>query len=232
MTCERGHDAGSYVLGALSPAERIEFERHLGGCAECARSVQELAGLPGLLARIGPEVLESPPRDEPVPATLLPALVKEAHRSRRRRTWLTAGLSAAAALVVAGSVVTASAVLDGDAGPGTAEPAASAPATTAPSQPMVALSGDAVSGELALTGVAWGTRLDLTCTYEAGEDYGAGAYAMVVRTRDGHTEQVATWRGLPGKTMRLSAATATGRDDIASVEVRTAAGDPVLELSG
>ena len=45
----------AYVLGALSPAERREFEEHLAGCARCQRSVAELAGLPGLLAQVSPE---------------------------------------------------------------------------------------------------------------------------------------------------------------------------------
>lgn len=94
---------------------------------------------------------------------------------------------------------------------------------------------------LALEPVAWGTRLDLTCTYPSGEDAYASpdpppgaatyaTYALVVHTRDGRTEQVATWRSLPGETMRLAAATSTSREDISSVEVRTADGEPVLEL--
>ena len=75
MTCELADRDGSYVLGALSTTERRAFERHLEGCAECARSVRELAGLPGLLARVDPAVLEDPDEVEPVPETLLPALV-------------------------------------------------------------------------------------------------------------------------------------------------------------
>ena len=38
--------------------------------------MRELAGLPGLLARVDPDVLESAPHVEPVPETLLPALVQ------------------------------------------------------------------------------------------------------------------------------------------------------------
>ena len=32
MSCELAHDAGAYVLGALSPAERSAFQAHLAGC--------------------------------------------------------------------------------------------------------------------------------------------------------------------------------------------------------
>ena len=45
----------AYVLGALSPAERREFEEHLAGCPGCQAAVSELAGLPGLLAQVSPE---------------------------------------------------------------------------------------------------------------------------------------------------------------------------------
>ncbi|MGY4544418.1 anti-sigma factor RsiW [Arthrobacter sp. UYNi723] len=52
--CPTGEDryrewTGAYVLGARSPSERREFQRHLGDCAECAASVAEYSGLPALL---------------------------------------------------------------------------------------------------------------------------------------------------------------------------------------
>ena len=45
----------AYVLGALSPVERREFEEHLAGCPTCQAAVSELAGLPGLLAQVAPD---------------------------------------------------------------------------------------------------------------------------------------------------------------------------------
>ena len=45
----------AYVLGALSPVERREYEEHLAGCPACQAAVSELAGLPGLLAQVPPE---------------------------------------------------------------------------------------------------------------------------------------------------------------------------------
>ena len=80
-----------------------------------------------------------------------------------------------------------------------------------------------------MTSVAWGTRLELTCSYGVGRRgvracRRSATYAMFVRTREGRVEQVATWRSLPGRTMQLAAATAAARDDIASVEVRTPTG--------
>ena len=236
MTCGQSHRDGSYVLGALSPAERQQFEQHLAGCAECSQSVRELAGLPGLLARVDPEILKSPPVKEPVPDTLLPALVRQVRRNKRRRTLVTSGLAAAAAVTV---IVVSLAVTNALSGDGTSTPAAPQPTTDVAvptGRTMVPVGQAPVRATLAFESVAWGTRLDLTCTYftPAAHEYGpprAVEYAMFVRTRDGRTEQVATWRALPGKTMQLTAATAAGRDNIASVEVRTARGTPVLRLT-
>jgi hypothetical protein len=235
MSCDYPDCDGSYVLGALSPAERLEFEQHLDGCADCARSVRELAGLPGLLARLDPAVLDEQLQDEPLPGTVLPALLGTLRRQRRRRAFVVAGAAAAAltAIVVIPLAVTAS-----DDGRTASEgpPVSSATPPGAVGRAMTAVDGAPVRATVALTSVAWGTRLDLACTYaEARERYDlppSVTYGLFVRTRDGRTEQVGTWRSLEGRTMRLTAATAARRQEIASVEVRTAKGRPVLELAG
>ena len=43
----------AYVLGALSADDRRAFERHLAGCSACTSAVAELAGIPGMLSKIG-----------------------------------------------------------------------------------------------------------------------------------------------------------------------------------
>ena len=231
--CQYAELDGSYVLGSLSPVERQEFERHLATCKDCARSVRELAGLPGLLARVDPVILEPQPAIEPVPETLLPTLVREVQRARRRRRRLTAAGVAAAAAVLAGIV--------GAQSLGSDDPPAAAP--TSPSPSATALAGESmrpvghvpVTATLAFTSVTWGTRLDLTCSYEptTGEYQlpRRVTYGLFVVNRDGSAEQVGTWRALDGRTMRLTAATAAERDDIAAVEVRTVDGRPVLRLT-
>ena len=232
MTCPFAYHDGAYVIGALSPAERQQFEQHLAGCAECAQSVRELAGLPGLLSRVDPQVLELPLSEDPVPDTLLPALVHQVRRTQRRRTWVTVGAAAAAALVVTAGSLVAGGALDGDRTPTTTSPSATLALPAARS--MVPVRGAPVHASLAFESVPWGTRLDLTCTYTPSEDAWtphAATYGLFVHTRDGRTEQVATWRSLPGKTMQLAAATAVSRKHIASVEVRTADGTKVLKLT-
>lgn len=236
MSCPFAHLDGSYVLGALSPAERQEFEKHLAGCAECASAVRELAGLPGLLSRIDADVLASPRADEPVPGTLLPALVRQVRRRQRRRAIATAGVAAAAVVAVAVGSFSIAGAFDGDGTRRVAPPSTSATAVVPVTEPMVPLGQTVVTAGLALESVAWGTRLDLTCSYQSSDGWDepahAPTYSLVVRTRDGRTQQVATWRALPGRTMQLVGATAASRDDIESVEVRTADGVPVLSYTG
>lgn len=220
---------GSYVLGSLSPTERREFEAHLDGCEPCSRALRDLAGLPGLLGRIGPDVFEQT-EPEPVPETLLPRLSRAVHRQQQRRTWLTAGIAAAAAVAVTAGGVLA---LDNngstpEAGP---EPTVSASATPTVDKPLVNTSQDPMVASVALTKVGWGTKLDLTCSYPpSAATYEGGSYALVVHTADGRTERVATWNGLPGQTMHVNGATAAWLKDIRSVEVRHTDGPRVAVL--
>lgn len=229
--CPHAHEDAAYVLGALSPEDRVAFERHLPTCEECGQAVRELAGIPGLLARVPVEVLDPGRPPTPVPDTLLPALMRRVRRTRRRRNWVTAGLVGVAAAATAAAI--GFATLGDDATP-RATPPPAAP-STAPPEPMRPVGDKPISGWVSLTQVGWGTRLDLTCSYaDQSSDYSDpswSTYALMVRTADGAVEQVASWKALPGRTMQISAATSADRDDIVSVEVRTSAGEPVLELS-
>jgi hypothetical protein len=236
MTCPFAHQDGAYVLGALSPAERQEFEQHLADCPECTRSVGRLAGLPGLLTRVDPDLVEFPPADEPLPSTLLPTLVGQVRRTQRRRTMLTAGIAGAVAAVAVTAVsLVATSAFDGEPSTTPAPPAPSTTVALPTRHAMVPIGHVSVRASVAFEGVPWGTRLDLTCTYDVGaHEYelpSPATYALVIQTRDGSTEQIGTWRAIPGRTMRLSAATAANRADIALVVVRSEDGTPVLELA-
>lgn len=219
-------DAGAYVLGALDPAARLEFERHLRGCAECSRSVTELAGLPALLATVPRDVAEQLGEEdvtEPAPPGVLDAVlarVGDARGTRRHRLVLLATAAAVALLAaVVGGVV---ATRDDQA-----------PDDRAPDVRTVALAAT-VDGPLAVTArmeqVAWGTRIELDCRYEAAASPYATppVYALVVRDDRGDAEQVATWRAVPGRDVTVQAATAVPRDRIAALEVRTSDGRTVL----
>lgn len=92
MSCRLSHLDGSYVLGALSPQEHGEFERHLHHCAECSRSVDEMASLPALLALVPAGDADRQAGDPP--RTLLPGLVRQVRRSARRRAAAVATVAA------------------------------------------------------------------------------------------------------------------------------------------
>lgn len=238
MSCPLRHDGAAYVLGALSPDERLEFERHLAGCDECTRTVRELAGLPGLLGRVDPTVLADPEADGPVPDTLLPGLLNEVRRARRRRTRAAAGWAAAVAALAASVALAVpmvvSQVRDGDASRPDVPGASSRPPGVA-AETMDPVGDVPVRASVTLEPVSWGTRLALTCSYDPTlvefELPPEVDYLLFVRTRDGRTEQVGSWRSISGTTMRLSAGTAASRGDIAAVEVRAPDGRVVLRLA-
>jgi hypothetical protein len=227
MTCDFAHFDGAYVLGALSPTDRLAFERHLPTCAECTRAVQQLAGMPGLLGRVSPDILRSAAEAEPLPETVLPGLVKRVRDADRRRTRVIVAIAAAAALILSAGAATIAAVVDDD-------PTVVAAGTpSGPPQRMTRLADVPLHATLSLTPVDWGTKLELLCAYDkwGSDDGGEGRpYSLVIRTGEGQVEQVATWLALPGREAKLDAATATERDDISSVQVLTADGRPVLRL--
>lgn len=211
----------AYVLGALSPAERRDYEDHLEDCERCRAAVAELSAMPGLLGRLGTErglaLLEEP--DVPAPPIDLVQRIetRETRRRRVRRIRLVAGLAAAAALAAVLALALPSVV-------------APAPAFAVE---MVATNPEVpVQAHVALTPEGWGTRIDMDCRYHppAGPDggYGPVAYSMWVIGRDGAESQVSTWKVSPSVETRVNATTELGLRDIAEVEVRTATGDQVL----
>jgi anti-sigma factor RsiW len=55
-------DDASYVLGALTPAERRDFRRHLGHCSRCQASVRQLTQVQWLLTMTDASADETPGR--------------------------------------------------------------------------------------------------------------------------------------------------------------------------
>ena len=213
----------AYVLGALSPADRREFEEHLETCELCARSVAELAAVPGLLARLAPErarALAEDPDGASVPGPrddLLDAVrrVDRRRRTRRNRYWWGA-VAAAAAIAVLAIALPLS----------LGQPAAARESVAFEASVDAPLTATAT-----LTQVGWGTRIELDCRYgEADVDVPEGGwpYSLVVIEHDGTRSEVSSWRASPGAGARLSAASAADLDDIASLEIRAVASGKVL----
>lgn len=103
---DRLHEsAGLYVLGALEPNERAEFERHLQSCDECTAEVRSLGGVEAALphgvplvdppASLRGRVMAVTGRSTTIPANV----VALPSRPVRTRSWMsTAGWLSAAAL--------------------------------------------------------------------------------------------------------------------------------------
>ncbi|MEU3269429.1 zf-HC2 domain-containing protein [Saccharomonospora sp. NPDC006951] len=199
----------AYVLGALSPEDRAAFEEHLRRCADCARGVRELAGMPGLLAQVD---AGHHPSTEPVPAELLPSLLRSVRRQRRRgRTFgavavAAAGIAAVLALVFA-LVLPPRAEQEGTA--------------------MTPLGAYPVAADVSLTDSGSGTQVDMSCSYSGGS---GGDYVLVAVRADGSVQRLATWYAVPEDTAKLSIGTTLDRADIQALEIRLPDGPALLRL--
>lgn len=222
-TCRFAIDDGAYVLGALSPTERAEFERHLPGCATCRKSVARLAVLPGLLGRLDAETVIA----QPAPPTLLPrtlqAITARRRAERRRRRWyVLAGALAAVVLVALAGI---GARLTGPTAPA---PPSDTVALTA-MRPVVEQLP--VAGEIGLVRVQGGTRIDMRCWYEKGYE-GAWTVRLVVFPIDGGPgEQVGSWMASAGQEISLSAMTHLSPAEIGRIELRRGDDTALLEWS-
>ncbi|NAZ84501.1 hypothetical protein GTR02_22110, partial [Kineococcus sp. R8] len=113
---------------------------------------------------------------------------------------------------------------------GPSSPVPSSPPAEGLSSPLRPLLPTPLTITARLTGVDWGTQVEITCAYapvSAGTSYD---YALVVTDRAGAVEQIGTWTAVPGHDARLTGATALPRAQIASVEVRTLDGTAVARL--
>lgn len=205
----------AYVLGALAPDERAEFEQHLAGCDRCRAAVGELAGIPGLLTQVPP--VEALAMDADPGAEIEPPLPPVAgtpaapQRGTRLRWWQ---LAAAAVLV---------AVLGGLGGYGLRglseqDQARRLAFSTVVPSPLTAV--------VDLVPVGGGTDVRVECQYaesEAGEPYSV----WVVDTA-GQGSEVKPWTVRPNRVMHPSGVSPLALDAIAAVEIREGDAGQVL----
>ncbi|ULE33845.1 anti-sigma factor family protein [Mycobacterium sp. IDR2000157661] len=201
----------AYVLGSLSEPERREYEAHLSACAHCRAAVEELRGIPALLATI--DAAEIADGDSEPPAHVLDSLLDRLRERRRRRRWLTsAAVGLAAALIAVALLFAVGPALFGE------DPARP---PTSSQVAMEKVSDTPINATVELTGFGWGTRIDMACTYGdwGRRDAPPQQLAMVVVGRDGSRNQIATWLGLSGATALPSANTPLQADQIAAVQL-------------
>ena len=231
----------AYLLGALPPAERADYEAHLAGCDACRAHLAELAPVLSHLAGTDETLLDDEATEGAaeslIPDTVLPALLAAAGRARRRRRLLVGGLSGLAAASLVGVVILASTLNAGrlpTAGPtGRHVPTSAATAgSAAVARPMTALGPTPVTAEVALQRTDWGTEIDLTCWYRTSASAQAGyQYTLTVRGTDGTTHQLGTWRLDPGHAVRFTSGTALTIDQISTIDITDGYGSRLLTLS-
>ena len=247
----------AYLLGALSPTERWQYEGHLALCSACSRSVAELAGLPALLSLVPADQLapmeptggvsEGESGTVAAPDSLLVSrnagalgppptsgqpswlrLQNAARRQRRRtRTLVTTTVLSAAAALLAVALVL----------PGLLAPAPQPAPAAGPAITLSQVLPSALSAEVRLVPQEWGTRVEATCIYARtgsaaapGADYATGAqdYALYVTDTSGTSHRVASWSAAPGSRVEPVGTTEVASSDITTVDIRSVATGQVL----
>lgn len=202
---------GSYLLGALGPAERQAVDAHLADCARCRDELSSYAGVPGLLARL--DLAEVTGGTLLPPPSLLPSVLAAVERERgahRRRVlrWRTAaaGVSVAAALTGALSLA---------GGP-----------TSAPERPLVAAAGVTASGTASLRSRPWGTEIHLQLQNLPP----ARSYTAYAVDSAGARTPVATWARTPERAADVPGAVSLASRALERLVIETDVGEPVLSL--
>ncbi|HEU4807282.1 MAG TPA: zf-HC2 domain-containing protein [Homoserinimonas sp.] len=209
----------AYLLGSLSTDDRRRYERHLADCPACSASMAELAGLPGLLARVPMAEAEATLEQAPTAAPdLLPKLAGHIARRRRRlRRWMLAVAVGGVAAALAVGIVVA---------PGLVDSVTTPPTAAVQLQPV---GQSPLEASIRLVEEQWGTRIEMECRYDAVDAYSAPAdYAMYVTDAAGDDVRVATWTAAPGQTATPSGSTSLTLAQIRTVEVRSVVDGTVL----
>lgn len=209
---------GPYLLGALDGDTRRRLRDHLETCGACQAEVIRLAGVPGLMAQVGPPNLRERAEAEPSPnlrERLVNEVVAERAGHRRRQQVLSA---AAALLLVA---LPAGAFVSGRSLEG--------------SQPEIAVSDEValttasaqLTGTVSWSAHGWGAELYPEITgLEPGQEY-----ELIAISRDGNTDVVMTWSGAEGLVNPIGTMSIT-EDNLARLIVRRtdAPGEELLWL--
>jgi anti-sigma factor RsiW len=174
-------ELGVYVLGAIGPGDRATLEQHLAACPRCREELVGLAGLPGLLRRLPPDVATQAWTDDTSgsrPGPPLDRLIGRMSRIRLRRR-LTA---AAAALVIGLCVATGLQVLHAhlaSTAPRWIDTnTADSPATGAWAAVRYAAQPWGAELEVRVTGIPVGTRCQLRVTDAQDQAIAAGGWTI------------------------------------------------------
>jgi hypothetical protein len=228
MICEFAHNDGAYVLGALAPAERADYEQHLAGCSACREAVASIAVLPGLLRRLAPLQTQ-----EPLPSSIdrLPNLVQSLTiiraKQRNRQRWQVFGSAAVAAgLVVAVTLGLMSLRPSPDTSPPVTMPSPSGPVMIPMTQVVLET---AVTAEVALTETRGGVVVRMHCAYPLSSGHTKPyLFRLFAVGTDGMNEQLGSWMAAPGDDVIMSGMSRYDLGDLVRIELKTRDGTIVL----
>jgi hypothetical protein len=179
--------------------------------------VSEVGDVPDMLGLLSADEMialdENPGEPPPLRPQMLDSIVDKVAARRRRSRWITTAVAAAAAAVLAvGLLIVARPQIVGlqreEARP--------------PEVAMEQLTDMPLQASVALSSYAWGTAIDMTCTYGnySGRSGAPSELAMLLVYRDGgETTEAATWTARPGSSVTVAGSTSRPLDEIVAVQV-------------
>jgi hypothetical protein len=205
----------AYLLGALSTKDRQSYEEHLRSCADCSAAVASLNDVPQVLAALPAErALATVTADPP---NLLPGLVRNVQRERRRQRIRFGAI--ATAIGVAAAVIGALVMI---------------PLTREEPEGDYVVLAQTVSSKLSadarLVPEPWGTTIEISCRYDelAMPSERARGYELYVTDKSGKVELIASWTSAPGTTVKPAATTRLQRNEIQALDIRSSESGRVL----
>jgi hypothetical protein len=184
-------ELGAYLVGAIEPAQRALFSRHLRTCPACRAELSDMAGLPSLLRRVPADTvgrLLDQDLPDAAPGPPLSTLLRRVTALRRRRRIVSIALCISGAAIIGAAAGAGVLVLHGTAGPAAAIAAAWAVTVQGTSPVTGAWAGVRYTGQpwgtklqVSITGVAPGTRCQLLVIGADGRKIAAGGWDLSAR---------------------------------------------------